>query len=225
MCGRFTITLEPTFFQQELDLGKVPSEWTPRYNVAPSQNIPVVRNPDTRNVEMLRWGLIPFWAKDKSIGYRMINARSETIQEKPSFRNAFKQRRCLILADGFYEWQKPATKGTGTSKAPFRYTLMGNQPFTFAGLWETWRDENEKEIQSCAIITCPPNELIKKVHNRMPVILDKNECWKWLENESLDSLQGMLKPYEARKMIGYSVSQLVNNPRLDSQEVIKPLAF
>ena len=223
MCGRFTITLEPAFFQQELDLGKVPSEWTPHYNVAPGQNIPVVRNPNTRNVEMLHWGLIPFWAKDKSIGYRMINARSETIREKPSFRNAFKQRRCLILADGFYEWQKPATKGT--PKAPFRFTLAGNQPFTFAGLWDTWRDENEKEIQSCTIITCPPNELIKKIHNRMPVILDKNECWKWVENESLDSLQKMLKPYEAEKMIGYPVSQLVNNPRLDSQEVIKPLAF
>ena len=153
----------------------------------------------------------------------MINARSETIREKPSFRNAFKQRRCLILADGFYEWQKPATKGT--PKAPFRYTLTGNQPFSFAGLWETWRDENEKEIQSCAIITCPPNELIKKAHNRMPVILDKKECWKWLENKSPDSLRGMLKPYEAGKMIGYPVSQLVNNPRLDSQEGIKPLAF
>jgi len=223
MCGRFTITLEPAFFQQEFNLGEVPSEWTPRYNAAPGQNIPVVRNPSSRNVNMFHWGLIPFWAKDKNIGYRMINARSETIQEKPSFSNAFKQRRCLILADGFYEWQKPASKGA--PKSPFRFILKGNQPFAFAGLWETWRNEKEEEILSCAIITCEPNELIRKVHNRMPVILNKEGCWQWLEDRAPDALQEMLRPYPAEQMDAYPVSQRVNNPRMDDKEVIQPLAF
>ena len=131
MCGRFTITIEPVFFQQELDLGKVPAEWTPRYNTAPTQDIPVVLNKDTRDVEMLRWGLIPFWAKDEKIGYRMINSRSETIQEKPSFRNAFKQRRCLILTDGFYEWQK---QSGSAPKVPFYFQLADGAPFAFAGI-------------------------------------------------------------------------------------------
>lgn len=223
MCGRFTITLEPAFFQQEFDLGKVPSEWTPRYNTAPGQNIPVVRNAKSHDVDMLRWGLIPSWAKEEKIGYRMINARSETIQEKPSFRSAFKQRRCLILADGFYEWQKPASKGA--PKSPFRFTLKNTQPFAFAGLWETWQNEEKEEILSCTIITCAPNELVGKVHNRMPVILGKERCWQWLEEDALDELQKMLVPYQAEQMNAYPVSQRVNNPRFDDKEVIKPLAF
>ena len=119
MCGRFTITLEPAFFQQELDLGNLPSEWVPRYNAAPGQAVPVVKDVESKDVSLLRWGLVPFWAKDISIGYKLINARSETLLEKPSFNNAFKKRRCLILADGFYEWQQPAIKGA--PKAPFRF--------------------------------------------------------------------------------------------------------
>ena len=222
MCGRFTITLEPAFFQQEFNLGKVPSEWTPRYNAAPGQNIPVVRNAKLRDVDMLHWGLIPSWAKDKKIGYRMINARSETLQEKPSFRNAFKQRRCLILADGFYEWQKSSSQGA--PKSPFRFTLKNFQPFAFAGLWEKW-GSGEGNIVSCTIITCAPNELVGKVHNRMPVILDKDRCWQWLEEGVPDKLQKMLAPFPSEQMDVYPVSQRVNNPRLDDKDVIEPLAF
>ena len=221
MCGRFTITLEPAFFQQELDLGKVPSEWTPRYNTAPSQDIPVVTNPAARDVVMLRWGLIPHWAKDPVIGSRMINARSETIQEKPSFKNAFKQRRCLILADGFYEWQKSSQRGV--PKVPYYFQLVNGTPFTFAGIWETWRPSEGEEVHTCSIITCPPNDLVSRVHNRMPVILDKITCWDWLADQPADALQAMLAPYPAEKMRAHPVGLTVNNPRNDSLECIQPL--
>jgi len=222
MCGRFTITLEPAFFQQELDLGSMPSEWIPRYNAAPGQNVPVVKEARNRDVELLRWGLVPRWAKNLSIGYKMINARSETLREKPSFRNAFKQRRCLILADGFYEWQKPAPRVA--PKAPYRFILKDGKPFTFAGLWESWLSPDDEMVESCTIITCPPNELVGDVHNRMPVILDGDTCWDWLAELPPSDLQAMLKPYPAEKMAGYPVGQWVNNPRFDNKKCIQPLA-
>ena len=220
MCGRFTITIEPVFFQQELDLGKVPAAWTPRYNPAPTQHIPVVLNTDTRDVEMLRWGLIPFWAKDEKIGYRMINSRSETIQEKPSFRNAFKQRRCLILTDGFYEWQK---QSGSAPKVPFYFQLADGAPFAFAGIWETWTPPQDAEVRSCSIITTTPNELVAIAHDRMPVILDKGMMWNWLEEKPVDDLQAMLVPYPAEKMRAHPVGLAVNNPKNDSEECIRPL--
>jgi putative SOS response-associated peptidase YedK len=221
MCGRFTITLEPAFFQQELDLGNLPSEWVPRYNAAPGQLIPAVKDAGARNVTMLRWGLVPHWAKDASIGYKMINARSETLLEKPSFKNAFKSQRCLILADGFYEWQKPASKGA--PKAPFRFTLKDGQPFTFAGLWESWSSPDNEHIQTCTIITCQPNDLLAQIHNRMPVILDRNSCWDWLAEKPESDLAELLKPYPSDAMTGYPVGQMVNNSRFDNIECIKPL--
>lgn len=220
MCGRFTITIEPAFFQQELDLGQVPAEWTPRYNAAPSQDIPVVLDKDTRNVEMLRWGLIPFWAKDEKIGYRMINARAETIQEKPSFRDAFKQRRCLILADGFYEWQK---QSGSIPKVPFYFQLADGAPFAFAGIWETWNPSPNESVRSCSIITTEPNNLVAMAHDRMPVILDKGMMWNWLDEKSADILQAMLAPYPAEKMRAHPVGLAVNNPRNDSEECVRPL--
>ena len=221
MCGRFTITLEPAFFQQELDLGNMPSEWVPRYNAAPGQTIPVVNDAKSRDVAMFRWGLVPYWAKDISIGYKLINARSETLQEKPSFRNAFKNRRCLILADGFYEWQQPAAKGA--PKAPFRFTLKDAKPFAFAGLWESWRSPDSEELHTCTIITCQPNDLLAQIHNRMPVILDRDNCWEWLSEKPENELANLLKPYPSEAMTGYPVSQMVNNPRVDDIQCIKPL--
>jgi len=221
MCGRFTITLEPAFFQQELDLGKAPSEWTPRYNAAPTQDIPVVVDTSSRDVEMLRWGLVPHWAKDAAIGARMINARSETIQEKPSFRTAFKQRRCLILADGFFEWQKPSEKAA--PKVPYYFQILYGKPFAFAGIWETWHDPTGSDLRSCSIITCEPNSLVAQMHNRMPVILDKTTCWNWMAEQSDDVLQGMLSPYPTEKMQTHPVGLAVNNPSTDSPECIKPL--
>jgi len=221
MCGRFTITLEPAFFQQELDLGKVPSEWTPRYNIAPSQDIPVVTNPAARDIEIFRWGLIPHWAKDPAIGSRMINARSETIQEKLSFQNAFKQHRCLILADGFYEWQKSSQRGG--PRAPTYFQLADGAPFTFAGIWEAWHSPEGETVRTCTIITCAPNDLVARVHKRMPVILDKTTCWDWLADQPADALQAMLAPYPAEKMRAHPVGLAVNNPRNDSAECVQPL--
>jgi len=223
MCGRYTITLEPAFFQQELALGKIPSEWKPRYNVAPTQNVPSVKNAETRDVEMLRWGLIPHWAKDTSIGYKLINARAETLREKPSFRDAFHKRRCLVLADGFYEWQKSSKDGR--QKVPYRFTLKDEKPFTFAGLWELWRSGEKEEVVSCTIITCAANAVVSAIHNRMPVILDKDTCWRWLEPQSMDALIELLKPYPAEKMRAYPVSTRLNNPNEDDPQLIQPLAF
>jgi len=223
MCGRFTITLEPAFFQQELDLGKLPSEWTPRYNAAPTQNVPVSRNFETHDVEMVRWGLIPFWSKDESISYKLINARSETLAEKPSFRNAFEKRRCLIFSDGFYEWQKPTEKGE--QKVPFRFILKEGKPFAFAGLWESWKSPKGETILSCAIITCAANGLVGKIHDRMPVILNKENCWKWLELRPVTELSAMLSPYPAEDMDAYPVSTRVNNPREEDPLLITPLDY
>jgi len=223
MCGRFTITLEPAFFQQELDLGKIPSEWIPRYNTAPTQNVPAVRDLNTRDVDMLHWGLIPYWAKDESIGYKLINARSETITEKPSFRSAFAKRRCLILADGFYEWQKTVPKGE--QKVPYRFTLKGEQPFAFAGLWETWRPPDKNEIISCTIITCSANETVSKIHDRMPVILDKETCWQWLEDRPEIELTSLLKPYPSEGIEAYPVSTRVNNPREEDPQLVQPIKY
>jgi putative SOS response-associated peptidase YedK len=222
MCGRFTITLDPADFQQEFDLGKMPGEWKPRYNVAPTQDVPVVKDIQTREVEMMHWGLIPFWAKEKDIGARMINARSETLSEKPAFRQAFKQRRCLILADGFFEWQRKDPK---TPKVPMYFQLKNGKPFAFAGLWESWHETPKKELHSCTIITCEPNELVAQIHNRMPVILDKANCWRWLEDLETQKLQGLLTPYPAEMMQTHAVGRLVNNPGEDNPEVIRPLAF
>lgn len=220
MCGRFTISMDAVDLQQEFNLGDLPGEWKPRYNVAPTQNVPVVKEEINRDVEMMQWGLIPSWAKDKSIGQGMINARAETLQEKPAFRQAFKQRRCLILADGFFEWQRKEAK---SPKAPVYFQLKNGQPFAFAGLWETWHEKPGLELHSCTIITCPPNELVGKIHNRMPVILDKELCWHWLTEPSPQGLQKMLMPYPAEKMQAHAVSLRVNNPREDDPNLVRPL--
>ena len=222
MCGRFTITLDPADLQQEFNLGDLPGEWKPRYNVAPTQNVPVVKEETKRDVEMMHWGLIPFWAKDKSIGERMINARAETLQEKPAFRQAFKQRRCLIMADGFFEWQRKDGK---SPKVPMYFQLKDGRPFAFAGLWETWLENPDAELHSCTIITCTPNELVAQIHNRMPVILDKDNCWRWLEEQDPQQLQNLLIPYPADKMQAHAVGRQVNNPREDNPDVIRPLAY
>ena len=223
MCGRFTITLKPSFWQKEFDLNSMPSQWEPRYNVAPTQSVPVITNAENRNVELMRWGLIPFWAKDESIGNRLINARSETLKEKLSFRDAFRHRRCLILADGFYEWQHPSRYGT--PKVPFYFKLKDDKPFAFAGLWESWLAPNKQEVHSCAIITCSPNELIARIHNRMPVLFDSRNCWAWLEDVNLTKLKFLLTPFPADKMKTHPVGRWINNPRVDSPECIFPLKY
>ena len=219
MCGRFTITLDPEDLQEELGLGDFPEEFAARYNVAPTQPVVVTRDPTNRYVEWMRWGLIPFWAKDMSIGVKMINARSETLVEKPSFRDAFAKRRCLIVADGFYEWQKTGGKGPSI---PYYYRLANNKPFFFAGLWDTCNDSEGKPLNTCTIITCAANELISQIHERMPVIFSAATAWDWLKLTGTAELQKMLLPYPAEHMSGIIVSTAVNSPALDSAELVRP---
>jgi putative SOS response-associated peptidase YedK len=222
MCGRFTLFSEINILQQEFDLSDVLADFQPRYNIAPSQAIAVVTDPVARRLEMYRWGLIPSWAKDLSIGYRLINARAETLSEKPAFRQAFARRRCLILADGFYEWRHPKVKGVHS--APYYFHLTSNKPFTFAGLWETWKDAEGKEIRSSTIITCPANKRVGQLHERMPVILDAPDSWNWLAPDATTKdLSALLKPYPAEKMAVYPVSPLVNNPANDLPRCIEPV--
>jgi putative SOS response-associated peptidase YedK len=220
MCGRFTLTLEPGELQQLLDLGPFVHIVQPRYNVAPSQPIPIVKDPNTRAVELYKWGLVPFWSKDIAIGNRLINARAETAAEKPAFRAAYKYRRCLILADGFYEWKKePQSK----AKTPYLFKLKDDGPFTFAGLYEHWEPPVGGELHTCTILTCAPNALVGEVHSRMPVMLDAEARWRWLDpNADKKTLQSLLVPYPADEMKGFPVSAAVNSPANDNPEVVEP---
>ncbi len=198
MCGRYTITLPANAILEGLELKEMPADWVERYNVAPTQSVAVVADAEKRQVQWMHWGLIPFWAKDPNIGSRLINARSETVMEKPSFRQAFAKRRCLVVADGFYEWQKGA--GPKGRSQPFHFSQLNGEPFAFAGLWEFWRSKEGMEVTSCTILTCSANACVSPVHERMPVMLSGKEMWSWLENDRSDDLLAMLKPYPAEQM-------------------------
>ncbi len=223
MCGRFTLTADPADLQDAfnwINFGN--AEFSRRYNIAPTQPLAVVANTGENKLDFFTWGLVPFWAKDPTIGSRMINARSETLAEKPSFKNAFKHRRCLILADGFYEWQKmPGEK----AKIPTYIHMKPGKPFAFAGLWEEWNSPDGSQILSATIITTEPNELIKPIHNRMPVILSESAYEQWIAPGESDThkLSSLLRPFDAELMEAYPVSRMVNNPRNDSPNCIKPL--
>ncbi|NJL47793.1 MAG: SOS response-associated peptidase [Leptolyngbyaceae cyanobacterium SM2_5_2] len=225
MCGRFSLAKGGEELAECFQIHPaLPIE--PRYNIAPTQ--PVVAVVATAEApqpqfQILRWGLIPSWAKDITIGNRLINARAETLAEKPSFRAAFKRRRCLIVADGFYEWhQQP----DGKPKQPYYIFLRDHQPFAFAGLWEHWLDSTSgSELQTCTILTTEPNELMASIHTRMPVILPPEDYAPWLDPGFYQPsvLQSMLRPYEAAAMDRYPVSTLVNKPQHDSPDCIVPL--
>jgi putative SOS response-associated peptidase YedK len=222
MCGRFTLTIDPTHLQEAFPWAVIPNDLSPRFNIAPSQPVAVIPNSGDYYVSMYKWGLIPSWSKDPAIGERMINARAESLAEKPSFRNAYRRRRCLILADGFYEWkQNPGIK----SKQPVIIRLINNQPFAFAGLWELWIAPDGSEIRSCTIITTQPNSLVGTIHNRMPVILPPEKYKQWIspEDQPANQLNNLLIPYPADEMIAYQVSKLVNNPHYDSPDLIRPV--
>jgi putative SOS response-associated peptidase YedK len=221
MCGRFTLTVTPEQLQQAIPGLSVPSGMAPRYNIAPSQPVAVVPNDGLLKLDYYVWGLIPSWAKDPSIGSRMINARGETLAEKPSFRAAFRRRRCLILADGFYEWQQ--TPG-GKTKTPMYIRLKSGEPFAFAGLWESWNSPDGSQVLSCAIITTTPNALMEPIHNRMPVILPAAAYERWLEpgESNPAQLQALIQPYPAEDMLAYPVSTLVNRPENDVAACIQP---
>lgn len=201
---------------------QVACAWKPRYNIAPSQPVASVLNDGSLRVVLAQWGLIPSWARDPRMGQRLINARAETLTEKPAFKEPFRQRRCLILADGFFEWQKlPGTK----TKRPFYFRLKSGRPFAFAGLWDQWSDRASGLVTTCAIITTEANALVRRVHDRMPVILPPPAYERWLRPGEVDpaELRGFLAPFPGEEMESYTVSQRVNDPATDDPECIRPL--
>ncbi|UCE00676.1 MAG: SOS response-associated peptidase [Chloroflexota bacterium] len=222
MCGRFTLTVDPGQLQDAFPWVEFPVDIPNRYNIAPTQPAAVVPNDGLNRVDFFNWGLIPFWAKDPKMGQRMINARSETISEKPTFRGSFKYKRCLVLADGFYEWRK---EPGSTSKTPMYLRMKDKMPFAFAGLWDVWQAADGSEIRSFTIITTEPNSLVEKIHNRMPVILAPDTYREWLKEgeNNPELLRTLLRPYPSEEMEAYAVSKVVNSPQNDSPECIIPV--
>ena len=197
--------------------------WLPRFNICPSQNVPVILNDGTNKIVEARWGLVPSWAKDPSIGNKLANARAEGIETKPSFRASFKRRRCLVLSDGFYEWaNRPGEK----LKVPYYFRLKDRNVYGFAGLWDLWRDPTGKtELLTFCLITTTPNEVVEKVHDRMPVILHPKFYSIWLsqEEQPVEQLKLCLQPYDAGAMESYMVSRIVNSPKNDKADCIEPV--
>ena len=253
MCGRFTLSVNPEAVALRFDLDAIP-DLAPRYNIAPTQSAAVVRlslSQEARVLEPMRWGLVPFWAKDLKIGNRMINARSETAASKPSFRAAYKRRRCLVPADGFYEWRRESADGP---KQPYRICLNDGSPFAIAGLWESWTPKSEangdgedrsdgagvddavdgsagergaraSEVRTFTLLTTAPNALVEEIHDRMPMILDPSEYDKWLDPgvEGGEALAALMDAFPAEQMVAYPVSTIVNSPRNDVPECIARL--
>ncbi len=218
MCGRFSLTVGDRDIATEWNV-HVPFDVPARYNIAPTQPVVVLLDDGQRRVDRFQWGLVPFWAKDPKIGNRMINARAETVFDKSAYRAAAKRRRCLVLADGFYEWQKT----NGGPNVPHYVRLKSGRPFGFAGIWEHWEGA-EGELLTCAIVTTEPNELMKPIHNRMPVIVRKDLEDHWLDTGLQDpaDLQPVLRPYPDDELAAYPVSTLVNKPDNDRPECIEP---
>lgn len=224
MCGRYTVTvtLEELLLYYFAEPPGVPFE-LPRYNVAPTQLVPAVVNDGHRNrLGLLKWGLIPPWAEDEKIGARMINARAETLEERPAFRDAFRRKRCLIPADGFYEW-KAAADG-GKQKRPYRITARGGALFSMAGLYETWTSPDGRKVSSFAVITTQPNRLMAGIHDRMPVILRPEDEALWLDRGVQDPgrLKELLVPYPDGEMEAYEVDKRVGSPAYDDPACLKP---
>jgi putative SOS response-associated peptidase YedK len=216
MCGRFTQRKPAKVIEEHFGVEVPPTQ--PSFNVAPTHNVLAIRSGDGgRDAAWLFWGLVPAWAKDASAGSRFINARSETVAQKPSFREPFKRRRCIIPADGFYEWQK-----TGGGKQPYFFRMKDNRLFGFAGLWDRWEGKGGVVLDSCTILTTKTNEVLRPVHDRMPVILHPEEYSLWLEagEHERTLLMGLLRPYPAEEMVGYPVSTLVNSPGNRGAELI-----
>jgi putative SOS response-associated peptidase YedK len=220
MCGRFNLGASAKALADLFGLPEAPA-WTLCYNIAPTQEVlTLLRTPDTAHREArFHWGLIPSWADDPRIGSRLINARAETVETKPAFRKAFRERRCLILADGFYEWQRQDRR-----KQPYYIRLGDGRPFAFAGLWERWTPQDGQPIDSCTIITTVANDLIRPLHVRMPVILAPENYDLWLDPSlhDVERLQPLLRPYPAQEMTAFPVSTRVNNPANDTPDCIEP---
>ena len=226
MCGRYTNKAKKEEIEAEFNVNVGQDyHFEPRYNIAPTQLIDVILEAKgERIINQLKWGLIPSWAKDDSLAAKMINARAETLAEKPSFKNAFKSRRCIIPASGFYEWQK-FDKST---KQPFYFYLKDKDLFGFAGLYENWLDKKTGELfETCTIITTEANAVLSPIHERMPVILKPEDYNQWLDEKEKDTskLQNLLVPYSAQEMDSYQVSKSVNSPLVDSEDLVKPMNF
>ena len=223
MCGRFSLASEIEELRNEfpyIDEGFEDLVLSHRFNIAPAQYCPVIlKDKGSVKIKMLLWGLVPHWAKDRKIGYSMINARAETVDEKPSFKKPFRTRRCLVIADGFYEWKR-INKG---NKIPYRFTINDEKPFAFAGLWDTW-DKGDEPVNSFTIITCGANEIMEPIHDRMPVILPKENREIWLDEKSNnEELKELLVPYDSKGMSMYRVSDIVNSWKNDIPECIEPV--
>ena len=216
MCGRFSIAKERDEIEDRFEIHIDPAMFTKNYNAAPSQILPIITNEEQEQASFHKWGLIPHWAKDETIGNKLINARGETIAEKPSFRDAAEKRRCLVITDGFYEWQR-----SGGEKQPYRITLADESLFTFAGLWESWKAEDGREVRTFTIITTEPNELMKPIHNRMPVMLTPDNERVWISDESLEDVIHLLQPYDEKEMNAYPVTKKVNSPKNNDRSVME----
>jgi putative SOS response-associated peptidase YedK len=223
MCGRYRLSRRKQIIEEHFDSISGEEDWNPRYNIAPTQPVPIIRQhpkEPRRELSLVRWGLIPSWAKETSGSAQMINARSETAATRPAFRDALASRRCLVPADGFYEWLR-----TGRAKQPYCFEVNAGELFAFAGLWERWKDPSGQWIKSCSILTTTPNAVTSAVHDRMPVILDRVNYDLWLDPgiKNVDALSEMLRPYDARMMRCYPVSTRLNQVQNDDAEFAKPI--
>jgi putative SOS response-associated peptidase YedK len=219
MCGRFTLAVNPADYADEFGGADFPEQFQPRYNIAPSQPVLAVPNDGQNAATFFLWGLVPSWAKDPTIGNRLINARGETLSEKPAFRGAYKYKRCVIPADGFYEWKtQPGTK----TKIPHYIRLKGHKPFALAGLLDEWHATDGTPVRTCTIVTTEPNSLMATIHNRMPLILKPEAISAWLDSSprAPESLKGLVQSFPAELMELYPVSTLVNSPANDRAECI-----
>jgi|SRR5579859_2201819 len=222
MCGRYRLSRRKQILEERFDVPPDADDWSPRYNIAPTQPVPVIRkkpNQAVRQLSRLRWGLIPSWATDPAIGYKTINARSETVTTTASFRDPFRSQRCLIPADGFYEWQK-----NGKIKQPYCFEVAGGELFAFAGLWDQWTDPQGKVVETCTILTTTPNSLLAGFHDRMPVILRPGDYDRWLSPKpgDTDTVMRMLVPY-TESMRSYPVSMRLNQVQNDDEDCAKPI--
>ena len=223
MCGRYRLSRRKQIIEEHFDSISGEEDWIPRYNIAPTQPVPIIRQhpkEPRREMSLVRWGLIPSWAKDASGAAMMINARSETAGTKPAFRDALVNRRCLVPADAFYEWLR-----TGKTKQPYCFEVNDGELFAFAGLWERWKDPSGQWIKSCSILTTTPNAVTSTVHDRMPVILDRADYDLWLDPgmKNVDAVSELLKPYDAGAMRSYPVSSRVNHVANDDAECSQPI--
>jgi putative SOS response-associated peptidase YedK len=223
MCGRYRLSRRKQLVEEYFDSVSGEEDWVPRYNIAPTQPVPVIRqNPKepVRELSLVRWGLIPSWATDSFLAAKMINARSETAATKPAFRDALKFRRCLIPADAFYEWSR-----TGKAKQPYCFEVSGGELFAFAGIWDRWRDPSGNAVETCAILTTVPNAVTSAVHDRMPVILDPASYDVWLDTGMRDvsTAFALLKPYDAQLMRCFPVSTRINRVAHNDEECSRPV--